>query len=100
MAEGQNAVKEYTHTSLKEPHQYKVIFHNDNFTTFDFVTKVLVLVFHKSTEEAQTLTYKVDQEGQAVVGIYSYDMAVTKTEKATQMAQEEGFPLHITYEQV
>ncbi len=99
MAKEQTSVKERTRTQIQEPHQYKVIFHNDNFTTYDFVVKVLMVVFHKSEEEANLLTIKVDKEGYAVVGIYTLDMAVTKTEKATRMAREENFPLRISYEQ-
>lgn len=99
MANQGSSTKERTRTNVREPHKYKVIFHNDDFTTYEFVVKVLKVVFHKSESEANMLTIQVDQEGQAVVGIYSYDMAVTKTNKATQMARAENFPLKITYEQ-
>lgn len=99
MANQGSSTKERTRTNVREPHKYKVIFHNDDFTTYEFVVKVLKVVFHKSESEANMLTIQVDQEGQAVVGVYSYDMAVTKTNKATQMARAENFPLKITYEQ-
>ena len=99
MANQGSSTKERTRTNVQEPHKYKVIFHNDDFTTYEFVVKVLKVVFHKSESEANMLTIQVDQEGQAVVGVYSYDMAVTKTNKATQMARAENFPLKITYEQ-
>ena len=76
----------------------KVLFHNDDFTTMDFVTEVLQTVFGKSVEEAVSLMMKVHREGHAVVGIYSYDVAMTKASLATAMARQEGFPLHITCE--
>lgn len=85
-------------TLIEEPRQYKVLFHNDDFTTMDFVTDVLQSVFGKSVEEAVALMMKVHHEGHAVVGIYSYDVAMTKASLATAMARNEGFPLHITCE--
>ena len=85
-------------TLIEEPRQYKVLFHNDDFTTMDFVAEVLQTVFGKSVEEAVSLMMKVHHEGHAVVGIYSYDVAMTKASLATAMARQEGFPLHITCE--
>lgn len=100
MAKQQTSTIERTRTNVKEPNMYKVIFHNDDFTTFEFVIGVLKIIFHKSSEEAERLTLAVDQHGKAVVGIYSYDMAITKIRKATIMAREQDYPLLITYEKV
>lgn len=83
---------------IEEPRNYKVIFHNDDFTTMEFVTEVLRLVFNKPADEAVVLMMKVHREGQAVVGVYSYDVAMTKTSLATAMARQEGFPLRVTCE--
>ena len=83
---------------IEEPRQYKVIFHNDDFTTMEFVTDVLRRVFNKAVDEAVTLMMKVHREGQAMVGIYTYDVAMTKASMATTMARNEGFPLLITCE--
>ncbi len=83
---------------IEEPRQYKVVFHNDDFTTMEFVTEVLRVVFNKPADEAVTLMMRVHREGQAVVGIYSYDVAMTKASQATSMARQEGFPLNITCE--
>ena len=77
---------------------YKVIFHNDDFTTMEFVTDVLRTVFNKAAEEAVVLMMKVHREGMAVIGVYSYDVAMTKASMATSMARNEGFPLNITCE--
>ena len=62
----------------------------------DFVVKVLTTVFFKSETEAETLMMSVHKSGSAVVGIYSYDIALSKVRKATDMAREEGFPLKLT----
>lgn len=83
---------------IEEPRQYKVIFHNDDFTTMEFVTHVLQSVFGKPSDEAVMLMMKVHREGQAIVGLYSYDVAMTKAHQATAMARDEGFPLRITCE--
>ena len=84
---------------LMKPKMYKVILHNDDYSTFDFVVQVLMEVFNKTYEEANTLTFKVDQEGFAVVGIYPYDIAETKVSLVKFMAKEAGFPLLATMEE-
>ncbi len=99
MPQEQSSVKERQRTGLKEPRRYKVYIHNDDFTTMDFVVKVLVRVFFKSEAEAEALMLQVHHSDKAVVGIYSYDIAVSKVKRATQMAREEGFPLRLTYEE-
>jgi len=83
---------------IDEPRRYKVVFHNDDTTTMEFVTEVLRVVFNKPADEAVTLMMRVHREGMAVVGIYSYDMAMTKASQAVAMARQEGFPLQITCE--
>ncbi len=98
MAKQQGSLKEREKIFTNFPKHYKVIFHNDDFTTMDFVVKVLVEVFYKPQSEAAALMLAVHEQGKAVVGIYSYDMAVSMTRKATAMAREAGFPLRITYE--
>ena len=87
------------HTDIREPQRFKVIIYNDDFTTMEFVVKILIDVFFKSEAEAQTLMMQVHRSDKAVVGIYTYDIAVSKVRKATQMARQAGFPLRLTYEQ-
>lgn len=98
MPQQQTGAKERTRTRLREPKQYKVIFHNDDFTTMEFVVMVLAVVFHKSEADAERIMLDVHRHGQGVAGIYTYDIAVTKAQKATQMARAEQFPLRITVE--
>ena len=64
----------------------------------EFVVKILVQVFFKSQPEAERLMLQVHHSDKAVVGIYTYDTAVSKVHKATSMAREEGHPLRLTYE--
>jgi ATP-dependent Clp protease adaptor protein ClpS len=64
----------------------------------EFVVKILIEVFFKTADEAEALMLKVHQSGNAVVGIYSYDIAISKVKKVTEMAREAGFPLRLTVE--
>ena len=98
MPQEQSQIRERQYTDLREPRRYKVTIYNDDFTTMEFVIKVLVEIFFKSDAEAEQLMLTVHRTGKAVVGIYSYDIAMSKVQKATQMAREEGFPLRLTYD--
>ena len=95
----QSSFKENTKDRLKEPKQYKVIMHNDDFTTMEFVVEVLVTVFHKDPMTAQALMMDVHQKGMAVIGTYPYDIAVSKTNKAMRMARDNGYPFKMTVEE-
>lgn len=92
-------VKELSKAKIDEPLQFHVIFFNDDFTTTDFVVSVLMVVFNKPQAEATALMLKVHHEGSAVVGSYSFDMAMSKANRATAIARHEGFPLKITVEE-
>ena len=84
-----------TEIDLELPPECEVIFFNDDFTTKDFVVEVLIEIFNKSNEEAVTRMEAVHNNGSAVVGVYTYDIAVTKAGMATERARENGFPLKI-----
>ena len=98
MPKEQSSIKERQRIDLREPRRYKVTIYNDDFTTMEFVVKILTQVFYKSEAEAETLMLQVHHSDKAVVGIYSYDVATSKVRKATNMAREEGFPLRLTVE--
>ena len=93
------AAKERTDSRLKEPKQYNVIMINDDFTTMEFVVALLIDVFHKDELTAQAIMMNIHKNGQAVVGKYPYDIAVTKTRIALDRAKEQGFPLRVTVEE-
>lgn len=92
----ETGLKQRERVRLKEPKKYKVTILNDDLTTMDFVVLVLTTVFYKSPEEAEALMLKVHTSGSAVVGVYTYDIAKSKVNKATRMAREENFPLRLT----
>ena len=98
MPQEQSQIRERQKTNLREPRRYKVIIHNDDFTTMDFVVMVLKEVFFLSEENAQALMLQVHHSSKAVIGVYTYDIAVSKAQKATNMARNNGFPLRLTVE--
>lgn len=84
-----------TNTKLKIPKRYKVVMYNDDFTPMDFVVQILIEIFHKNPQEAVSLMMTVHKGNQAIVGSYSYDIAMTKREQAVKRAREEGYPFRI-----
>lgn len=85
---------------VRKPKQYKVIMHNDDFTTMEFVIDVLMNIFNKKFEEANKIMIDVHKEGKGIAGIYSYDIAVTKSSMAMALAKEDGFPFKLSVEEV
>ncbi|GAB6887487.1 ATP-dependent Clp protease adaptor ClpS [Desulfothermus okinawensis JCM 13304] len=85
---------------LKEPPKYKVLLHNDDYTTMDFVVEVLMKVFHKTKEEAVAIMLNVHKKGIGVCGVYPAEIAETKVALVHKMARKEGFPLKCTMEEV
>ena len=83
---------------VTEPPMYKVLLHNDNFTTKEFVVSILVAVFQKSLDEATRLMWKIHRTGIGVCGVYPYEVAETKVDIVTATARENGFPLQTTLE--
>lgn len=96
MAKEQPKLRERIKSRLREPQRFKVVIHNDDFTTMDFVVMILVTIFFKTTTEAEKLMLDVHNKGQAVVGIYSFDIATSKVAKATRLARDNGYPLRLT----
>lgn len=97
--ETNSKVIEKTNIKAKEPKKYKVIMYNDDFTTMEFVVAILNIIFNKSFEEANKIMMEVHKRGKGIAGVYTYDIAVTKTNKAISMAREEGFPFKLTVEE-
>jgi ATP-dependent Clp protease adaptor protein ClpS len=83
-------------TSL--PRMFKVLLHNDDFTTREFVIEVLRSVFHRSEVEAVAIMLKVHHSGVGVAGVYSKDVAETKALTVEHLARQNGFPLRLSIE--
>ena len=85
---------------LQEPPLYKVILHNDDYTTMDFVVMILEEIFHKSTEEATRIMLNVHHQGRGVAGIYTREIGETKVATVHRLARKNQFPLKCSLEQV
>lgn len=80
---------------INEPKKYKVLFLNDDKTPIEFVVELLITIFKHTEDTARDITLKVHNEGAAVVGIYSYEIAEQKGVEATKLARDHNFPLQI-----
>jgi len=83
---------------VKKPKLYKVLLHNDDYTTMEFVIYVLKKHFGKTQEDAEGVMLKVHNEGVGICGVYTYEVAETKVAKVSQEAQASGHPLRCTAE--
>ncbi len=86
-------------TRLEKPKLYKVILHNDDFTTMEFVVFILRHVFMRSDAEAVTIMLKVHNEGIGVAGVYPFEVANMKAEKAMNLSKAHEYPLLCTVEE-
>ena len=85
-------------TRTKKPPMYKVLLHNDDYTTREFVVWVLQTVFHKDEGDAITIMSHVHNNGIGVAGIYTFEVAETKVTKTVALAKAQQFPLQLSIE--
>ena len=94
--EGDLAVEQVRKT--QKPKRYKVVFHNDDYTTREFVIEVLMRFFDKDESEATFIMLSVHHKGSGVAGLYPRDVAETKVAQVTKHARASGMPLRLTAE--
>ncbi|HEY6843477.1 MAG TPA: ATP-dependent Clp protease adaptor ClpS, partial [Thermoanaerobaculia bacterium] len=82
----------------EEPPLFKVLLHNDDYTTMDFVVHVLQTVFNMPEDQAIAVMLNVHVKGIGIAGVYTYEVAEMKVAKTTAMAREQEFPLLVTME--
>jgi ATP-dependent Clp protease adaptor protein ClpS len=85
---------------VREPRQFKVMLHNDDYTTMEFVVLVLVNVFRKTEDEATKIMLNVHQNGVGVCGVYTAEVAELKVSLVHRLAKENGYPLRCSMEEV
>jgi ATP-dependent Clp protease adaptor protein ClpS len=85
-------------SKVEKARRFKVLLHNDDYTTMEFVVLVLMKFFHKTETEATHVMLSVHHKGQGVAGVYTKDVAETKVDEVTDYAKEHGMPLRLTVE--
>lgn len=94
----QGEVVEKTDQTTKRPEEWRVILHNDDYTTMEFVLDILESIFHRSPAEAHRIMMHVHTRGHGVCGTYPYEQAETKVGLVHDRAREQGFPLRASME--
>ena len=87
-----------TEKKLKRPPLYKVLLHNDDYTTKEFVVQILQYVFHREQTEAVQIMLHVHRKGIGVAGVYTYEIAETKVTLVESLARQHEYPLKCTME--
>lgn len=95
--EGQVALKDKP--KVQQPKMFKVLIHNDNFTTMEFVVYVLTNVFHHSETAATRIMLHIHHSGVGVAGVFTREIAQAKTRKVLELARQNEFPLQCTFEE-
>ncbi|MDR0761952.1 MAG: ATP-dependent Clp protease adaptor ClpS [Campylobacteraceae bacterium] len=99
MAKTEKSIAEKTRIEVKEPKRYVVYLLNDDFTTMDFVVKVLMLYFGHNPRSAFDIMIKVHKEGKAACGVYPFEIAETKVVQVHSYAKANNFPLRAIFEE-
>ena len=89
----------HTAFDIREPRNFKVLLHHDDYTTLEFVVEILRIVFHKSSEQAVSIMAAVHEKGLGVCGVYTEEVAETKVIQVHEKARAAGFPLRCSMEE-
>jgi ATP-dependent Clp protease adaptor protein ClpS len=87
-----------TKKKIQLPKKYKVLLHNDDYTTMEFVIFILQHVFHKTLNEAERIMLEVHRAGVGICGVYTHEIAESKANKVERLAQDNAHPLRCTIE--
>jgi len=88
-----------TERKLRKPKMYKVLLHNDDYTTMEFVVFVLQGIFHRSEADAVQIMLHVHKNGIGVAGVYAYEVAETRISQVEALARQHEYPLRCTMEE-
>jgi ATP-dependent Clp protease adaptor protein ClpS len=83
---------------IELPKRYKVLLHNDDYTTMEFVIFILQTIFHKNLDEAEGIMLAVHKSGIGLCGIYTFEIAETKAKKVEILSRDNSHPLMCTIE--
>ena len=96
--DGGVATEQVTEKKLAKPRLYKVLLHNDDYTTMEFVVALLIHVFHHTEGDAQGIMLHIHTHGLGVAGVYTYEVAETKVTQVIDFARRHQHPLQCTME--
>ena len=83
---------------VERPRMWRVLLHNDDYTTQEFVVWILETIFHKDRGEAFEIMMSVHRSGMGIAGVYTHDVAETRVRTTKQLAEEHEYPLLVTME--
>jgi len=89
-----------TRPATRQPPMFRVLMHNDDYTSMDFVVDMLELVFHKSPIEANRIMLHIHYKGVGICGVFPFEVAETKAAKVHGLAKAEGYPLRCSLDKV
>jgi ATP-dependent Clp protease adaptor protein ClpS len=99
LSKSKEEVLEKSRSKVVQPPLYKVLLHNDDYTTMQFVIEILESIFLKTPADAFRIMMQVHREGQGLCGHYSYEIAETKVALVHANASSQGFPLRASMEE-
>ena len=94
-----NAVKDRADVKNQDPKLFNVVLLNDDYTTMEFVLQILELLFQKSPAEAYRIMMQVHRNGRGLAGVYTWEVAETKSDSVAALAGKAGYPLRATIEE-
>lgn len=97
-SEGDPGVATADKAKIQKPKMYKVLIHNDDYTTMEFVIHVLQKFFKKNYEQSHAIMLKVHHDGIGICGIYTFEVAESKTSKVNKYSRGKGHPLKCSFE--
>lgn len=97
--DSETGVATETKKKVEKPPLYKVLLHNDDYTSMDFVVFILVSIFHKDEANARRIMLEVHNRGVGIAGVFTFEVAESKINKVTALARAHEFPLLCTMEQ-
>jgi ATP-dependent Clp protease adaptor protein ClpS len=97
-SEGDPGIATAEKVKVKKPKMFKVLIHNDDYTTMEFVIHVLQKFFQKTYEQSHAIMLKVHHDGLGACGIYTFEVAESKSAKVNKYSRAKGHPLKCTFE--
>jgi ATP-dependent Clp protease adaptor protein ClpS len=97
---GTTRTEEKSRSKTAQPPLFRVLMHNDDFTSMEFVVQVLEEIFHKTSPEANSIMLSIHFKGMGICGIYPHEIAETKIDRVHGLARNEGYPLRCSMESV